>query len=113
LSTTQEEKWHLKELIPQWSGRVEIIDAEQIRKSKKTHGGGKPRPDVREESWRARERGTGVQSSGQRKRQATKQAREKERQEVKEKQRTLVVGRGKKWKLYLDTKETPDAGTNG
>ena len=71
--------------------RTEIIDAEQIRKSKKAHGGGKPRPQVREKDWSARERGEGVQRGGQRARRK-KVAREKDKENPQAPERTLVVG---------------------
>lgn len=50
--------------------RLEAINAEQIREAETPHGRSKSRQQVREESWSARERSKGFQSSGQRKRQA-------------------------------------------
>jgi hypothetical protein len=103
MRTAQEEQWRLKELIPVWSGRTEAIDAKQIRESKKDDGRSRAQSKLRQESWRARERGTGVQSSGQRKRKA---AREKRKQEEKQqaaqaRERALEMSWDKrKWILF-------------
>jgi hypothetical protein len=58
--------------------RTEGIDAQQIGKPETHDGRGRTRSQVREEGWRAAERGKRIQSSGQRKREAQKKAQKKQ-----------------------------------
>lgn len=64
----------------------EIINAEQIRSPETYDGSGRTQSSIREESWRARERSTGVQSGRQGKRQTISAARQQE-EESKEAQK--------------------------
>jgi hypothetical protein len=58
--------------------RTEGIDAQQIGEAAQAHGRSGTQSSVREEGWRATERGQRVQSSGQRKREAQKKADKKQ-----------------------------------
>lgn len=92
--------------------KEESVNAKQIHSTATDDGSSSEQSSLREATWRARERGSGVQKGRHqlRKEQLAKARRTEEevkaRQDTKEKQRTLELGVRRKERRY------PDGGTD-
>lgn len=63
--TDKHDEWLKKEQVPQRQYMTEKEDAKQVKDAEAHDGSSRTQPSIREESWRATERGARLQPSGQ------------------------------------------------